>query len=80
MLRAIAALLVVAFHTPIILGLPVAALPLSSLVRSSYRGVDLFFVLSGFIIAHVHAVDIGRPGRWATTSLIALHASIPQSG
>jgi exopolysaccharide production protein ExoZ len=63
MLRAIAALLVVSFHTPIILAIPFAALPLSNIVHSSYRGVDLFFVLSGFIIAHIHAADVGHPGR-----------------
>lgn len=65
MVRAVAALLVVCFHTPIILGIPLTALPVPSLVRSSYHGVDLFFVLSGFIIAHIHASDIGRPWRLA---------------
>jgi peptidoglycan/LPS O-acetylase OafA/YrhL len=62
-LRAVAALLVVSFHAPIILGIPFTELPFSNIVHSSYRGVDLFFVLSGFIIAHVHIADVGRPWR-----------------
>jgi len=63
MLRGIAALLVVLFHARIILGISTDAPSVARLFTSGFRGVDLFFVLSGFIIAHVHASDLGRPWR-----------------
>lgn len=60
--RGIAALLVVSMHARDHLlqaGLP----PLmGSLFAFGHTGVDFFFVLSGFIILHVHAPDIGTPG------------------
>ncbi len=37
--------------------------PASGLFAFGHAGVDFFFVLSGFIILHVHAGDIGRPVR-----------------
>ena len=66
--RAIAALLVVAFHSA------------ANMAKQKYfgseaggiyelfwfggdAGVDFFFVLSGFIIYHVHGKDLGRPER-----------------
>ena len=63
MLRAIAALLVVLFHTESIFTTRTGTTPFAGLFVSGFRGVDLFFVLSGFIIAHVHASDIGCPWR-----------------
>lgn len=64
--RAAAALLVVLYHTSEgIVALPkyFAARPFGPLFAFGGAGVDFFFVLSGFIIAHVHAGDIGRPER-----------------
>jgi len=63
MLRAIAALLVVLFHTQIIFDARAGHVPFGGLFGSGNRGVDLFFVLSGFIIAYVHGDDMGRPSR-----------------
>ena len=63
MLRAFAAVLVVLFHTQSIFEMHSGVTPFAGLFGAGLRGVDLFFVLSGFIIAYVHSADIGRPGR-----------------
>jgi exopolysaccharide production protein ExoZ len=63
MLRALAALSVVFFHTQIIFTGRTGIVPFGGVFGAGSRGVDLFFVLSGFIIAYIHAGDIGRPGR-----------------
>jgi exopolysaccharide production protein ExoZ len=62
LLRALAALLVVLFHTETIFSAS-GHTPFHGLFSAGNRGVDLFFVLSGFIIAYVHRGDLGRPGR-----------------
>ena len=58
-IRGVAALWVVLFH--IGQGIPgYSLLPWltgSSFVENGFRGVDLFFILSGFIMMHVHAQD-----------------------
>jgi peptidoglycan/LPS O-acetylase OafA/YrhL len=65
MARGVAATLIVLFHataivqTPAYLGVP----PLGGIFSAGGFGVDFFFVLSGFIIMHVHARDLGVPGR-----------------
>ncbi len=63
MLRGVAAVLVVLYHAQTILGTRGSLVPFAHIFRAGYRGVDLFFVLSGFIITHVHIHDIGRPAR-----------------
>ncbi len=66
--RAVAALLVVLFHTSgSIFQLPkyFNSQPFGRLFDFGYGGVDLFFVLSGFIIWKVHAKDIGNPQSWS---------------
>jgi peptidoglycan/LPS O-acetylase OafA/YrhL len=63
MLRAVAALLVVAFHTETIFAERTGRDPFGGLFANGGHGVDLFFVLSGFVIAFVHRDDWGSPHR-----------------
>jgi peptidoglycan/LPS O-acetylase OafA/YrhL len=63
MLRGVAALLVVLFHTQGIFGARAGTTAFTGMFGSGFRGVDMFFVISGFIIAHVHRSDIGHPWR-----------------
>ena len=65
-LRAVSALLVILFHIQTVFGLQGGRAPLASVFYGAHRGVDLFFVLSGFIIAYVHGDDLGRPDRLKT--------------
>ncbi len=62
-LRGIAALLVVLYHLQDIVGTRVGIVPFGGIFGSGDRGVDLFFVLSGFIIMTTHADEIGSPAR-----------------
>ncbi|MBT9471357.1 MAG: acyltransferase [Pseudomonadota bacterium] len=59
--RGIAALSVAAFHLSN--GFEPGESILADLCRHGHAGVDFFFVLSGFIIFHVHGQDVGKPGR-----------------
>jgi exopolysaccharide production protein ExoZ len=64
-LRAIAALAVVLYHTQLLwkdLQQPGSFSPFGM----GYLGVDLFFVISGFIITHTSRAQLGRPGLFAS--------------
>ncbi|WP_157764528.1 acyltransferase [Rhodobacter sp. CZR27] len=59
--RGIAAVYVVLFHARLItderLGVEVS----NRFIEAGHAGVEFFFVLSGFIIFHIHRKDLGRP-------------------
>ena len=61
--RGVAALLVVLYHAERALALPqyLGRPAWSGLAGFGHAGVDFFFVLSGFIIFHVHGADLGQP-------------------
>ncbi|HEX7855571.1 MAG TPA: acyltransferase [Sphingobium sp.] len=62
-LRGIAALSVLLYHAARHVNAASGAPLLMGAFQAGHAGVDLFFVLSGFLILHVHGRDIGRPGR-----------------
>jgi exopolysaccharide production protein ExoZ len=64
--RAIAAISVAAFHMTIMMAAPRygGVEVFREVTRYGARGVDFFFVLSGFIILFAHARDIGHPAAW----------------
>ncbi|MET0249060.1 MAG: acyltransferase [Sphingobium sp.] len=64
-LRGVAAVAVLLYHAMRHLAKNDVPLPFASIFQPGHAGVDLFFVLSGFIILHVHRSDIGRPDRLA---------------
>lgn len=59
--RGVAAFLVVCMHARDHLVKAAGPFPGSDLFAFGHAGVDFFFVLSGFIILHIHAGDVGRP-------------------
>ncbi len=60
--RGLAATAVVLYHVARHLDKAYGLPGLMSLFQFGHAGVDLFFVISGFIILFVHFEDIGRPG------------------
>ncbi|HEX7873282.1 MAG TPA: acyltransferase [Sphingobium sp.] len=62
-LRGIAALAVLVYHAARHVDAAFGMPRLMTLFQAGHVGVDLFFVLSGFLILHVHGADIGRPTR-----------------
>lgn len=75
--RGLAALLVVFFHANTLFAADKYwGDELWSGFRMGHSGVDFFFVLSGFIIAHIHMGDVGRPerlGRFALKRLVRIY-------
>jgi len=61
--RGLAATSVVLYHTARHVAQSQPAPWLTHLFQFGHAGVDFFFVISGFIILHVHRADIGRPAR-----------------
>ncbi|MUG99983.1 acyltransferase family protein [Scytonema sp. UIC 10036] len=59
--RGLAALLVVLCHSCLIFDQNLNQPFLSNIFLFGASGVDLFFVISGFIIFHIHSKDIGKP-------------------
>src|SRR5436305_9906897 len=62
--RAAAAILVVLFHASgsiFALAKYFDCKPFGRVFDFGYAGVDFFFVLSGFLMMHVHAQDFGQP-------------------
>jgi exopolysaccharide production protein ExoZ len=61
--RGVAASLVVVYHAARHMDLACRVPVLRALLQFGHAGVDVFFVLSGFIILFVHFEDVGRPQR-----------------
>jgi peptidoglycan/LPS O-acetylase OafA/YrhL len=61
--RGIAAAAVILYHTARHFDKNQSIPALASMFQFGHAGVDLFFVISGFIILFVHVDDVGRPDR-----------------
>ncbi|MBV8456567.1 MAG: acyltransferase [Acetobacteraceae bacterium] len=74
-LRAIAAFWVISYHYSLSAFVPLGAAHASPFVDFGYLGVDLFFMLSGFVIWHVHAPDFSQPSPRRFGRFMALRAA-----
>ena len=74
-LRAVAAVWVIAFHYRTGPFSPLGANHVLPILGYGYLGVDMFFILSGFVIWHVHAEDFVRPRLRAFLRFMALRAA-----
>ena len=71
-------MLVVFYHAGRLISLPqyYDYIPLGNVFGFGHAGVDFFFVLSGFIITHVHRRDLGRPaalGRFCARRFVRIY-------
>jgi peptidoglycan/LPS O-acetylase OafA/YrhL len=69
-LRGIAALMVILFH----IGTGSIGPPIAWIDRFAHRGylaVDLFFILSGFVLSHVYARDMAAGDLWRKSGIFA---------
>ncbi len=74
--RFLAAAGVMLFHYTSVVGDFTGRLPFNDVFRPGHVGVPYFFVLSGFIIYHIHRADIGQPatiGRFVMKRAIRLY-------
>src|SRR5687768_17753817 len=78
-LRAFACLLVLSYHVSVIFSQPkyFGAKPFGSFLDGGPIGLDLLFVLSGFVILHAHRGDLGRRERLGGYLHRRLHRVFP---
>lgn len=65
-LRGISAVSVLLFHTRWIAGDRLGQVGMFQIFAFGHAGVDMFFVISGYIIFRVHAKDLGSPARFGS--------------
>lgn len=75
-LRGVAAIAVLLCHAATHVDLAFGTPTLRALMRPGHNGVDLFFVLSGFLLLFIHRRDVGRPAtvaRYARRRIIRIY-------
>lgn len=74
-LRAVAAAWVICYHYRTEIFRPLGANHIVPVLGYGYLGVDLFFILSGFVIWHVHGKEMARPTPRVFLRFICLRAA-----